>query len=480
MRSPAFLGAAYISRAPTLANSEAINLYPEINETREGKAIGGFYTTPGLTLLSNAGAGPIRGSLLMAGVLYVVSGSNLYSVDGNWNATLLGSVTFTSSPVSMITNGAQLAIFDGAQGFVYAPPAPLTSIALPFSGPLSATYQDGFGLVNQVGTRAWWQSNLLDLRTWGPLNFSTADAQPDNIIALKSLKRECWLIKEHDAEIWVNAGNPGFSFQRLEGVFLESGILAPYSLVKCGEAPGASRLAWLSKNEDGAGVVVATNGYQLERISTHYIERRIQSFTNASSAVAYSYQDEGHLFYVINFTADNETWAYDFTASAGLRQPCWHRRAAFANGLWNRHWGNNHTFAYGRHVIGDFQSGNLYAYDLNQPLDNGAQRRWLRSWRALGEPQENPTRFDRLRIDMQTGLGVPVGSNPQCTLRWSDDGGAHYPVSRIGAVGQVGETARRVQFMRLGSTKRFAGLDRLFELSSSDVFGVGLIGAEIE
>lgn len=480
MKSPAFLGPAYTSRSKSIAHSEAINIFPEVNDVRGASAIGGFYMTPGLDLLCTVGTGPTRGSILMQGVLYVVSGNGFYSVDQNWNVALLGTLTALLTPVSMINNGLQIAIFDGATGFVFTPattstPASLAVIALPFSGPLSATYQDGFGLVNEVGTNAWWQSDLLDLSAWDALNFTTADAKPDNLIAMASLKREVWLVKEKDTEIWVNGGLPGFSFERLEGVFIEAGIIAPYSLTKCGEV-----LAWVSSSNDGEGIVVANEGYNLRRISTHHIERQIQSYPDMSDAVGYAYQDEGHLFYALNFPSGNETWVYDFTSSQKLGEPCWHRRAAFVNGQWNRHWGNNHSFAYGRHVIGDYSNGNLYGYNLKTATDNGQRRRWLRSWLALPQSSEVSTRFDSLRIQMQTGIDVPPGTNPQCVLRWSDDDGRNYPVTLFASVGPTGETAQRVLFRRLGSTKRNEGLNRMFELSSSDVFGVGLVGAELE
>jgi hypothetical protein len=35
-------------------------------------------------------------------------------------------------------------------------------------------------------------------------------------------------------------------------------------------------------------------------------------------------------------------------------------------------------------------------------------------------------------------------------------------------------------FRRLGSTRRNSGLDRIFELSSTDQFPVALIGADLE
>ncbi len=131
------------------------------------------------------------------------------------------------------------------------------------------------------------------------------------------------------------------------------------------------------------------------------------------------------------------------------------------------------------HLIGDWQSGKIFNMNLGTLTDNGAIRKWLRTFRATPEPSIEPRRFDALQIDMQTGIGVPPGTSPQLTLRWSDDGGHKWSNPRLISAGAIGETALRVKFNRLGSTKRNSGLDRIFELSSSDAFSVGLIGADI-
>jgi len=66
-------------------------------------------------------------------------------------------------------------------------------------------------------------------------------------------------------------------------------------------------------------------------------------------------------------------------------------------------------------------------------------------------------------------------------LRWSDDGGHNFTGNQVfKAAGQTGQTALRVKFNRLGSTKRNGGLDRIFELSSSDPFKVAIMGAAVE
>src|ERR1700722_14460291 len=86
------------------------------------------------------------------------------------------------------------------------------------------------------------------------------------------------------------------------------------------------------------------------------------------------------------------TWVCDLTRSEQLNMPCWHKRASYSNGVFSRHWATCYAFFNGYCVVGDYQSGNLYSYDLDQPLDNGTQRKWLRMWRGRPQPAPPPRR----------------------------------------------------------------------------------------
>lgn len=477
MKTP-FLSPWGVGRSTNLEDSQLINLYAEIVETKDGKEPGAFYMCPGLDLIgtaetSPANTDPVRGFLVFQGLLYIVSGQGVFTGTPAPNV-LLGLISTSSGPVSMICNTTQIAIFDGVNGYLIESGV-LSVISLPFPNPVSATFQDGFGLVNQGGSNKWWQSDLNDLSIWDPLNFSSADAEPDNIVAVADIHQEVWLLKQSDVEVWSNAGLPGFAFQRIQGVFLEVGCAAAFSVSKVGES-----LCWLSQNEQGQGIVIMATGYQPRTISTQALTRRINSYSTIADAIGYSYQQDGHLFYVLTFPTGNETWCYDVTASAFAGIPMWHQRAAFANGQFSRHWSNACVFYNGQTIVGDYRSGNLYVLDLEAQTDALTRRKWLHTWRALSQPTLNPTRFNSLTIDMQTGIGVQDAENPLCVLRWSDDGGHNWSNERFMAVGKVGETARRVIFKRLGSTRRNSGLDRIFELSSTDFFDVALMGADIE
>lgn len=487
-RTP-FLGAYDVGRSLNSVDAQLINLYLETVEGQDGKAPGAFYATPGLDLFATCGTGPINGMYVFNGALQVISDNAAYIVSTSGTVTANGTlgVAPITSPVSFVDNAGegssgptqtlQLAVFTGTAGYL-STGGNFSLITLPseLTAPMTAASLDTFGLVNQAGTNIWWQSNSLDLSTWNALNFTFADALPSNVVAIKMYKRQLWLFKTDSIEFWVDQGLSGFAFSRLDGPFSHYGCAAPFSVALVGDA-----LMWLSRNSNGQGQIMLGASYQPQRVSNHAIERQIQSYGKISDATAYSYQQEGHLFYVITFPSANATWVYDLTGSTLAGIPVWHQRGAFnaTTGQFDRHQGNCYAFFNGMHLVGDWRSGKIYALNLNTQTDAGAPRKWLRTWRALPQPTMQPVRFDALQIDMQTGIGVPPGTNPQCALRWSDDGGHSWSNSLQGAVGPTGDTTARVRFNRLGSTRRNSGLDRIFELSSSDAFAVGLIGAEI-
>lgn len=478
MKTPIF-GPFDVSRSTNAADNNLINLYPEIIDTKDGKAVGALYSTPGLVLQATVGAGPVRAMRPYGDILVVVSGPNLYSVSAAWAVTQLGGGIQEGVPVSIIANPTTIAVFAGNTAYTWVQGGGYGAINLPFvpNGNMSATYQDGFGLVNNPGTTQFYQSALAGFGSWNGLDVGDASGDPDPIVALAQIDREIWVIKQYETEIWYNAGTAGFAFGRLDGVYLESGCAAQASVSKNGES-----LIWLAKNTQGETVVVQTKGHNLRRLSTHALETRMQRFATVSDAVAYSYQQDGHKFYVLTFPTANETWVCDITDTEMAGVGMWHQRGAFnaVTGDFDRHWGISQALFGGYNLVGDYRNGSIYRFSLDALTDAGAQRKWLRSWRALKDPVNYPVRFAELRIDMQTGITIPDGTSPRVVLRWSDDGGHTWSPEHYTAAGAPGETARRVMYRRMGSTRRNHGLDRIFELSSSDQFPVAIIGAELE
>ena len=298
---------------------------------------------------------------------------------------------------------------------------------MPFPNPVMGTYQDGFGLAIFANSNVVAASNALDLSVWYGLSFGEADANPENCVAIADIHREVWVFKSTTIEVWDDAGSIPFPFQRNPGVYPEVGCAAPFSVAQAGEI-----LIFLAQTKMGDRRVCMMQGYNPTFISTASIEQQISALAAVSDAIGYAYEQQGHIFYVLTFPTGNQTWVYSLTESARAGMPIWHQRAAFLDGKFNRQWPNCYAFFTETHVTGDYLTGNLYFYGFaaltggGQLLDNGQQRKWLRTWRALPKPTDRPVTFRSLRIDMQTGAGVPQGTDPQLQLRWSDDGGNNW------------------------------------------------------
>ena len=230
MKTP-ILGSSYVARSVNAADSRMINLFPEV--LNEGKEAAFLQRAPGLRLVVTVGDGPIRGMWKFGDFLYVVSGGNLFRVDTNYQVTNLGLVN-GSGPVSMTDNGEQLFIACNPDAFIYnASTGVFGRITDPdFPGAVTVGYLDGYFVFNQPNSQRFWVTLLNDGTQIDPLDFASAEGNPDNIVSLIVDHREVWLFGNNTTEVWYNAGLPDFPLARIQGAFMEIGCLAPYSVAK--------------------------------------------------------------------------------------------------------------------------------------------------------------------------------------------------------------------------------------------------------
>lgn len=479
MRTP-FFGSYAQGRSLNLVDNRLINLYPEVVETKDGKDVGAFYGTPGLSTAATVTGDELRALYTVSSSAYAVAGANVYKLTSAYATTSVGTLNTSTGPVGIVDNGNWMLFVDGTDGFVYnvtsATFAQVTSASFP-TNPATCCYQDGFALVNDAGTQDFYQCVVNDFNSWTGTNFSSADGQPGPIIRVFDNRREVWVFKETSTEIWVNAGASGFAFQRLSGVFIQKGCAAAYSVARVGQ-----NIVWLGRDENGHGIVYAAIGYQVQRVSTHTIERKIQSYSTISDAIGFAYEDEGHFFYVLTFPTGDETWVYDLTTSVAMGVPIWHQRAYFSNGAFSRHRANCYTFFNGKHLVGDYSLSRIYEMSLDTYTDFGGAKKWLRSWRNFppAASRPHPVRFHSLRLDIQTGIGVQASTSPTAILRWSDDGGHNFSNEKFSQIGDIGETGFEVKWQRLGQTRKNSGLDRIWEVSGDDNMPTAIIGADVE
>jgi hypothetical protein len=499
MKSP-ILGQAYVARSVNAADNRMVNLFPEV--LTEGKEAAYLQRAPGLAFVTSVGTGPIRGMWTFGGFAFVVSGAALYRLDSSFGIKLIGTIG-NVGPVSMADNGVQLFIAANGISYIYNLPLDtLQQIVDPdFNGAVTVGYLDGYFVYNEPNSQRLYVTELLDGTSIDPTDFASAEGAPDNVVAIAVDHREMWAFGENSVEVWYNAGLPDFPLSRISGAFNEIGCLAPYSVAKLDNS-----LFWLGSDARGNGIVYRAEGYRGKRVSTHAVEWQIQSYSNLGDARAYTYQQDGHSFYVLVFPTANTTWVYD--ASTGV----WHERAGWDGSQFVRHRGVCQLNYANRILIGDYENGNIYEFDLEAYSDNGQTQKWLRSWRALPPGTNNLKRTAHhfLQLDCETGVGLsgvdpmdpvdnsgtsldlnfvtqdyqidsPVitvqGANPRVMLRWSDDGGHTWSNEHWKSMGRVGEYKHRTIWRRLGMTTKLR--DRVYEVSGTDPVKVAIMGAEL-
>ena len=499
MQSP-ILGSAYTARSVNAADSRMINLFPEI--IPEGGHTPAFLNrAPGLRLELSVGFGPIRGLWTFNNIMYVASGNTLYKVDTSYNVTTIG-LLLNDGPVSMADDGTHLFIACNGPSFVYN----ATTLAfgqitdVDFPGALTVSYLGGYFVFIEPDSQRVWVTQLLDPTSIDPLDFASAEGSPDGLVSSITDHSEVWLFGTNSVEVWYNSGAADFPLQRIQGAYNEIGCAATYSVAKLDNG-----LFWLGADARGRGIVYRANGYTGTRISTHAVEWQIQQYGDISDAIAYTYQQDGHAFYVLTFPTAGATWVYDVATQA------WHERASFTNGAFGRHRSNCQVVFNNDILVGDFQNGNIYAFDLNKYSDHDRVQKWLRSWRALptGTNNLNRTSQHSLQLDCESGVGyqgvtevpghiylspltigelgiedeiVIVNSidlyvQPQVMLRWSDDGGHTWSNEHWQTMGGIGEYYTRVFWRRLGMTGKLR--DRVYEISGTDPVKIAIMGAEL-
>ena len=469
MRFPGFIGPTYTLDSVNIDAQRCVNWYLKINEMRTGKSgeIMSLIPTPGLELLGTVGDGPIRGHYRASdNKLYVVSKNELYKVESNWVPEKIGDLLTSSGIVDFADNGTTLVVVDGPNGYYSTLGSNTTTRIddIAWLGSTRVEYLDGYFIFNKPNSGIWYISEILSTEI-DPLDFATAESNPDDIIATQVNHRELWIFGESSIEVWYNSGAADFPFERISSGILEMGCAAAFSVNKIDKTT-----FWLGKNKDGEGVVYAATGFIPQRISTHAVELQIQSYNDISDAVAWTYQENGHFFYVLNFPDAETSWVYDL--SSGM----WHERAYFKDGNYERHRANFHSYVYNTHVVGDYENANIYHLNSDFTTDNGDEIRRLRAAPHIDDFMKRVI-HNEFQLELETGLAVdgkPLDEEAQIVLQFSDDGGHNWSNEKFKGIGKVGKKRTRVHWHRLGASR-----DKVYRVILSDPVKTYLIGAEL-
>jgi hypothetical protein len=294
------------------------------------------------------------------------------------------------------------------------------------------------------------------------LDFATAEAAPDNLVALIPVQRRLLLFGTRTTEIWFNSGNADFPFER-EGTTIEVGCLAAHSVRVVDNTA-----FWLGQDKNGGGMVYRLNGYQAVRISTQGIELALQRSTDLTQATAFAYQQNGLTFYCINAPGIT-TLCFELATQA------WHERCDLNGvGQFTADRATCHTYAFGLHLIGG-SDGKVYRMDRDLHTKAGDALVRERISPHAASPNLHTLFFQRLTLDCSTGeAGQGVDSAVELSwLDWKSGAKWSNPIAR--SIGRVGERFPRLIWSRLG-----AAADRIWKMRYSGDAPFAIINVAVE
>lgn len=458
-----FLGGAYKLDSLPVAAQTCINLYPERNESGQGE-IGALRHTPGHRRLLNLPISGCRGMFQAAGAAWAVYGNTLFRINGESSYLSVGEITSNEGTVRMAANPYSLVVahsggwhtvqFDSL-AFSYVENSPTMSDVSFIDNYLVGANADGAYQWANVGT------TVID-----PLSFASAEGSPDSVVRTIADHRELWLFGTDSIEVAVVTSDPNLPFTRTS--YIEQGILAVNSVSKIDNS-----VFWLGRSSYGTGVVYMAQGYTPVRISTHAIEQAIAKYSDPNSAIAFTYQQGGHHFYVLSFV--EATWVYDINAQE------WHQRGYRdpITGEIGPVRGQYHAMLGYTHLVGDYLDGRVYALDLNQHTDDGSPI--YRERVFIGTDAEfRRVQYLRGELIAETGIGLDGAQpfdygDPQVWLSWSDDGGRTWSDEQSRTLGKIGQYLKQVVWRRMGM-----GRKRYFRLRSSAAVPVSWMGFNID
>lgn len=477
------IGNSYTAQSATIADEECINWYSQTIES-EGpvvpvEAYGGrsagqvnvCIATPGLVVFA-ALPGVPRGQCWTGSRLFAVAGTQLVELTANGTQINRGFIATDGNAASLAFNGFQVLIVSGGRAYCYTLDAnKLIEVTAQLAGvPVKVECSDTYFIVFFQNSNKFQLSQLLDGTTWPGQLVNEVSVFAENITSIICNHRELWVFGQQRSQVYDDTGSTE-AFDPVPGALIEKGCWAAF-------APSLldNSVFWIDQDQRGGLSAWRSNGYTPTRVSTYAQESDLASYGPAQIAgiVTYSYQRIGHLFWVIYIPGAKWSWVFDVTEGK------WHKRNAWisATSTAQSHWSWNHSYAFGKHLVGDWNSSNLYEMNEKYLTDNGTNIRCVMRLPIMIDEMQRLFQSN-LTLDFDTGEGPQppltdgLGNprQPQVMLRWSNDRGRNWSNEHLLNLGFAGQYRTRAIQRRIGQSRY-----RVIEFSISDPVQRTLLG----
>lgn len=283
-----------------------------------------LYKRPGYGSQQQVGTSTAAGmgTYTWNGNVYSIFAGILYK-NGTQVATGLDTSNGVYSFNEIKGSDPKIVMQNGVQGYAYDDTALLSSPLYVTSGNIypqytvkGIAYLDGETYVMQrfFGTQntpaVIWGSAVNSVTgptDWDPLDFITAQIEPDYPVALNKQLSYVIAFKQWTTEVFFDAGNAtGSPLQSVPGSKARFGCAHQDSVQRIEDV-----LFWLSTNQSASLQVCMMENLQVGVISSVAVDRLLNNANLSGGVYSWQLKVDGHLFYILTIVSANLTLAYD-------------------------------------------------------------------------------------------------------------------------------------------------------------------------
>ena len=458
-------GGTYQHKSRPLTTQLTRNFWPQVQGTQKARSdyiLQSFY---GLKLFKAQSGSADRGMLQNQGKLYKVTDTTLYQVDSVGSHTGLGTIPGSSRCV-LKALGAKIIIINGSGlEFVWDGTA-LTQNTSPNIGlPRGVAVINSQAVTDNGSGQSWDVSNVGDPLTINGLNNAAAESYSDDLLIPYAWREIIYFLGKESIELWYNSGQGNPPFDKIQGAALSMGLDAIHS---CADNPDF--MFFFGKDKQFHSLTAGSSTVD-SVISTPAMAKEFQSYLITDDCIGWTMELEGQWFYVATFPTQDITWCLPIGGE-------WFQWGSSASG---RLRGNSYANVFGKHLVAEHNSGNIYELDAETYTD--ADETIVRTRRSapihsglIGQDNKE-FEINSFELVLETGVGLlsGQGQDPRVMLSVSRDGGKTFGVERFLRVGTLGE---RVS-VHTGSLGRFKQ-SCVFQLRVSDPIYWAIYAANID
>jgi len=391
------------------------------------------------------GAGPMMGLYreggVIGGAIVALAGDKLFTVTqagvpGTGTATLIGTVEGSGLRMTAEGNLSTVVLTCGTKLY-QTNGASISQITMPDNRNAFAvdTLNNYFLVASDVGRFYW---SAVGGTSIDPLDYATAESQPDGLMTLKVLGDELWLVGRLSVEVWQPTGDLDLPFQRIDGRVFGIGITARDTCQKV-NVGGVDKMIWLGT--DRRVYWTNPNPEQISDAALDELLRGIELSITDNSVNPYAcvYPWEGHDFYVLHIPGHGSK-VFD------LKTGRWSDADSYGSDFFRV--GVSAIGPNNQPLLGDDTTNRIW--ELTTATKTDGEDPVTFEFSGLVEVPGAPVRCNNVMLDVTTGSASTTDEDPTIALYVSDDMGQTWDDPEVEHLGRQGQRDTRVMWARLG------------------------------